>query len=70
VRLHRSLRETAEFLGHDEVVVFTGAVHPTHAARAAGCWAAKDETLAIEQTTGANASIFMSPSTWKPARPG
>jgi transposase len=36
----------------DEVVVFADAVHPTHAARAAGCWAAKDETLAIEQTTG------------------
>ena len=28
------------------------AVHPTHGARAAGCWAAKDEHLAIEQTTG------------------
>ena len=25
---------------------------PTHGARAAGCWAAKDEHLAIEQTTG------------------
>jgi len=39
-------------LAADEVVVFVDAVHPTHAARAAGCWAAKDETLAIEQTTG------------------
>jgi transposase len=39
-------------LSPDEVVVFVDAVHPTHAARAAGCWAAKDETLAIEQTTG------------------
>jgi transposase len=39
-------------LGADEVIVFADAVHPTHAARAAGCWAAKDETLAIEQTTG------------------
>jgi transposase len=39
-------------LSTDEIVVFADAVHPTHAARAAGCWAAKDETLAIEQTTG------------------
>jgi len=39
-------------LSPDETVVFVDAVHPTHAARAAGCWAAKDETLAIEQTTG------------------
>ena len=39
-------------LSMDECVVFVDAVHPTHAARAAGCWAAKDETLAIEQTTG------------------
>ena len=36
----------------DDAVVFVDAVHPTHAARAAGCWTAKDETLAIEQTTG------------------
>jgi hypothetical protein len=39
-------------LSPDEAVVFVDAVHPTHAARAAGCWAAKDEKLAIEQTTG------------------
>jgi len=32
--------------------VFVDAVHPTHAARAVGCWAAKDEKLAIEQTSG------------------
>ena len=36
----------------DEAVVFVDAVHPTHAARAAGCWTAKDEKPAIEQTTG------------------
>ena len=35
-------------LSPDEVVVLVDAVHPTHAARAAGGWAAKDETLAIE----------------------
>ena len=28
------------------------AVHPTHAARPVGCWAPKEETLAIEQTSG------------------
>jgi transposase len=39
-------------LGPDEAVVFADAVHPTHAARAAGCWTAKDEKPAIEQTTG------------------
>ena len=39
-------------LGADEAVLFVDAVHPTHGARAAGCWAAKDEHLAIEQTTG------------------
>ena len=39
-------------LGLDEAVLFVDAVHPTHAARGAGCWAAKDENLAIEQTTG------------------
>ena len=49
IRLYENLLNS---LGPDEVVVFADAVHPTHAARAAGCWAAKDETLAIEQTTG------------------
>ena len=39
-------------LSPDEAVVFVDAVHPTHAARAARCWAARDEKLAIEQTTG------------------
>ena len=39
-------------LSPDEAVVFVDAVDPTHAARAARCWAAKDEKLAIEQTTG------------------
>src|SRR5271170_5673031 len=29
-------------LGADEAVLFVDAVHPTHGARAAGCWAAKD----------------------------
>jgi transposase len=39
-------------LGNDEVVVFADAVHPTHAARPAGCWAPKADNLAIEQTSG------------------
>src|ERR1700750_3092518 len=39
-------------LGNDEVVLFADAVHPTHAARPAGCWAPKQEKIAIEQTSG------------------
>ena len=35
-----------------EAVMFVDAVHPTYAARPAGCWASKEETLAIEQTSG------------------
>jgi transposase len=39
-------------LGPDEAVLFVDAVHPTHAARPAGCWAPRKEKLAIEQTSG------------------
>ncbi len=39
-------------LADDEAVVFVDAVHPTHAARPAGCWARAHEKLAIEQTSG------------------
>ena len=39
-------------LGDDEAVLFADAVHPTHAVRPAGCWAPKEQTLAIEQTSG------------------
>lgn len=39
-------------LADDEAVLFADAVHPSHAVRAAGCWAPKEETLAIEQTSG------------------
>jgi transposase len=39
-------------LGNDEAVLFVDAVHPTHAARPVGCWAQKQEKLAIEQTSG------------------
>ncbi len=36
----------------DETVVFADAVHPTHAARPAGCWVLKETRVAIEQTSG------------------
>ena len=39
-------------LGDNEAVLFADAVHPSHAVRPAGCWAPKQETLAIEQTSG------------------
>ena len=39
-------------LGEDEAVLFADAVHPTHAARPVGCWAPKQDSLAIEQTSG------------------
>jgi transposase len=39
-------------LGDDEAVLFADAVHPTHAARPVGCWAPKQDNLAIEQTSG------------------
>ena len=39
-------------MGQDQAVLFADAVHPTHAARAVGCWAPSDCQLAIEQTSG------------------
>ena len=39
-------------LADDEAVMFGDAVHPTHAARPAGCWAPKDTKVVIEQTSG------------------
>ena len=39
-------------LGPDEAVLFVDAVHPTYAARPVGCWAPKEDHLAIEQTSG------------------
>jgi len=44
--------KTMNSLANDEVVVFADAVHPTHATRPAGCWAPKEDKLAIEQTSG------------------
>ena len=39
-------------LPKNEAVLFVEAVHPTHAARPAGCWAPRHQKLAIEQTSG------------------
>jgi transposase len=39
-------------LGSDEAVVFADAVHPTHQARAVGCWAPADEKIAIAPASG------------------
>jgi transposase len=39
-------------LADNEAVLFADAVHPTHAARPVGCWAPKQDKLAIEQTSG------------------
>ncbi len=36
----------------DEAVVFVDAVHPTHQVRAVGCWAPKDEAIAINPSSG------------------
>jgi len=48
---YERLRNT---MGLDEAVEFLDAVHPTHEVRPAGCWARKDVTIAVEQTTGRN----------------
>jgi len=39
-------------LPDNEAVMFIDAVHPTHAVRPAGCWAPRQDKLAIEQTSG------------------
>lgn len=36
----------------DEAVVFADAAHPTHAVRPVGCWAPKDQAIAVEQASG------------------
>ena len=36
----------------DEVVMLGNAVHPTHAVRRVGCWAAKEVPVAVEQSSG------------------
>jgi hypothetical protein len=39
-------------LPDDEAVMFADAVHPTHGARPVGCWAPKEVTVAVDQTSG------------------
>lgn len=39
-------------LPDNEAIVFVDAVHPTHAARPAGCWSLGSDRPAIEQTSG------------------
>ena len=39
-------------LSADEAVIFSDAVHPTHAVRPVGCWAPKDIPVAITQSSG------------------
>src|SRR5665647_2558479 len=48
----RPYEKVLNSLPDDEAVLFADAVHPTHAARPAGCWAPSQENLAIEQTSG------------------
>ena len=44
--------ELLNALPENAAVLFADAVHPTHAARPAGCWAPRCGKLAIEQTSG------------------
>jgi transposase len=39
-------------LSDDEAVMFADAVHPTHTTRPVGCWAPKDQDIAIDQSSG------------------
>ena len=48
----RSYEGLLNSIAAGETVLFAGAVHPTHAVRAAGCWAPRHCRLAIEQTSG------------------
>ena len=36
----------------DEAVIFADAVHPTHTVRPVGCWAPKELSVAVEQSSG------------------
>jgi hypothetical protein len=48
----RSYEALLNQLPADEAVMFADAVHPTHAVRAAGCWAPKNIPVAITQSSG------------------
>jgi transposase len=47
-----SYEDLMNSLPDNEAVLFADAVHPTHAAQPVGCWAPKQDKLAIEQTSG------------------
>src|SRR5271155_1306369 len=49
IKAHHALMNR---LSADEAVIFADAVHPTHAVRPVGCWAPKEEPLAVEQSSG------------------
>jgi len=57
-------------LGDDEAVLFADAVHPTHAARPAGCWAPNKRRSLSNRRAGASGSIFMARATSRLDRPG
>jgi transposase len=44
--------KTLNNLDSNDVALFIDAVHPTHEVRPAGCWAPKEENIAVEQTSG------------------
>jgi transposase len=46
---HDNLRD---HLQPDEAVLYADAVHPTHQSRPAGCWAPKDENIALRTASG------------------
>lgn len=56
-------------LADSEAVLFADAVHPTHAVRPAGCWAPKQEKLAIEQTSGRQRINIHGAIAWRPGKP-
>lgn len=62
--------ELLNSLTEAEAVLFVDAVHPTYATRPVGCWAPKEEALAIEQTSGRQRIKFMALSIWKLAKLG
>jgi transposase len=39
-------------LSDDEAAMFIDAVHPTHTVRPVGCWAPKDQDIAVDQSSG------------------
>jgi transposase len=48
----RSYESLVNQLPADEAVIFADAVHPTHTVRPVGCWAPKELSVAVEQSSG------------------